>query len=534
MRKVQVYDTTLRDGCQAEKISLSVDDKLRIAQRLDEMGFDFIEGGWPNETAPRDREVFERARDLEWKHAKFAAFGSTRRAGIAPEDDTQLQYLIASGAPVITIFGKSWDLHVTEVLGTTLDENLAMIEDSVAFLKASGAQVFFDAEHFFDGYRADREFALETLRAAERGGAECLVLCDTNGGSMPLFVREVLAEVVETFETPIGIHCHNDAGMAVANTQIAVEMGASHVQGTINGYGERTGNANLCTVIPNLELKSGLRVLPEGQLRELTELSRWVDEVALVPHNERAPYVGSAAFAHKGGMHVNAVLKTPTSFEHVEPEAVGNERRILVSDYSGGSTILHKLQHIYPDIDRKDERLREVLNEVKRREHQGYQYEAAEASFELLARRIFGDAEELFELQGFRVILGKHREGEMPFAEATVQLKLPGSDSAVHTAAMGDGPVNALDRALRKALQDEYPEIGRMHLVDYKVRVLDATEGTSGAVRVLIQTRNNGQTWGTVGVHENIIEASWQALTDSIIYGLTVAGQRDEGSDAGE
>ncbi|MGC9320276.1 MAG: citramalate synthase [Armatimonadota bacterium] len=532
MRKVMIYDTTLRDGCQAEGISLSVDDKLRIARRLDEMGFDYIEGGWPNETNPRDREVFERARDERWQHAKFAAFGSTRRPGIAPEDDSNLQFLVASGSPVITIFGKSWDLHVTDVLRTTLEENLAMIEDSVAFLKESGAEVIFDAEHFFDGYRADPDFALETLRAAERGGAECLVLCDTNGGSMPSFVSEVMGAVIEATDTPLGVHCHNDAGMAAANTQIAVEMGASHVQGTINGYGERTGNANLCTVIPNLELKAGLRALPEGMLQRLTELSRWVDEVALVQHDERMPYVGSAAFAHKGGMHVNAVLKTPTSFEHVVPESVGNERRVLVSDYSGGSTILHKLQPLYPELDRKDPSLRRVLNELKEREHRGYQYEAAEASFELLARRIFGDAPSLFELQGFRVIMGKHSEDEEPFAEATVQLDLPDAEPPVHTASMGDGPVHALDQALRKALREHYPEIAKMRLVDYKVRVLDATEGTSGAVRVVIQTTNNGETWGTVGVHENIIEASWQALTDSIVYGIIRARERESRSDA--
>ncbi|MFW6156548.1 MAG: alpha-isopropylmalate synthase regulatory domain-containing protein, partial [Armatimonadota bacterium] len=341
--------------------------------------------------------------------------------------------------------------------------------------------------------------------------------------SMPLFIHEVTKEAVDRFDVPIGIHCHNDSGMAVANTQIAVDAGASHVQGTINGYGERSGNANLCTVIPNLQLKANARALPEGRLHEVTELSRWVDEVALVRPDERAPYVGQSAFAHKGGMHVNAVLKNPTSFEHVEPEVVGNERRILVSDYSGGSTITHKLEHIYPEADRKDPRMREVLTEVKERENRGYQYEAAEASFELLARRIFGEQYELFELQGFRVIMGKHREDEEPFAEATVQLKLPQSDASVHTAAMGDGPVNALDTALRKALRDEYPEISDMRLVDYKVRVLDATEGTSGAVRVLIQTANNGHSWGTVGVHENIIEASWQALTDSIVYGIIQA-----------
>ncbi len=528
MRKVQVYDTTLRDGCQAEKISLSVDDKLRIARRLDQMGFDYIEGGWPNETNPRDREVFERARDIDWQHARFTAFGSTRRPGIDPEDDPQLRFLVESGAPTITIFGKSWDLHVTDVLGTTIEENLQMIEDSCAFLKDSGAEVFFDAEHFFDGHHADPEFAMACLEAAQRGGAEALVLCDTNGGSMPLHIRDITEEAVERFDVPIGIHCHNDSGMAVANTQIAVEVGADHVQGTINGYGERSGNANLCTVIPNLQLKTGVSAIPDENLHELTELSRWVDEVALVRHDERAPYVGASAFAHKGGMHVNAVLKTPTSFEHIEPSLVGNERRILVSDYSGGSTITHKLEHIYPDVDRKDPKMREVLSEVKEREHRGYQYEAAEASFELLARRIFGEEYELFELQGFRVIMGKHREDEEPFAEATVQLKLPGSMAPVHTAAMGDGPVNALDIALRKALRDEYPEIADMQLVDYKVRVLDATEGTSGAVRVLIQTANNGDSWGTVGVHENIIEASWQALTDSIVYGI-IHAREDEG-----
>ncbi len=534
MRKVHVYDTTLRDGCQAEGISLSVEDKLRIARRLDEMGFDYIEGGWPNETNPRDQEVFERAREEEWQHAKFAAFGSTRRPGIGPAEDAQLQYLVASGAPTITIFGKSWDLHVTDVLRTTLDENLRMIEESCAFLAESGAEVIFDAEHFFDGYRADPEFALETLRAAERGGAQCLVLCDTNGGSMPLFVRDVVQEVVEGFGTPVGIHCHNDAGMAAANTQIAVEMGASQVQGTINGYGERSGNADLCTVIANIELKSGLRALPAGQLARLRELARYVDEVALVQPNERAPYVGADSFAHKGGMHVNAVLKTPASFEHVAPESVGNERRILVSDYSGGSTIMHKLEHIYPGIDRKDPRLQEVLAQVKERENEGYQYEAAEASFELLARRVFGEDPTLFELHGFRVIMGKHSEDEEPFAEATVQLelRLPDGTEEMHTASMGDGPVNALDLALRKAIEPHYPELGDIHLVDYKVRVLDAGEGTRGAVRVVIQTADNSRTWGTVGVHQNIIEASWQALTDSIVYGIITAREREEGGDA--
>ncbi|HUS80255.1 MAG TPA: citramalate synthase [Armatimonadota bacterium] len=518
MAKVLVYDTTLRDGNQAEGIAFSVEDKLLVAHRLDEMGFDYIECGWPNETNPRDREVFQRARNEQWQHAKIAAFGSTRRPGIAAEDDSQLRDLVDAGAPVITIFGKSWDLHVTEVLRTSLAENLAMIEDSVAFLKSTGAEVIFDAEHFFDGYRANPEYALETLRAAERGGAECLVLCDTNGGSMPGFLQEAIAAVRQTCATPLGIHCHNDSGMAVANTQLAVEAGAVQVQGTINGYGERCGNANLCTIIPNLELKAGLQCLPEGKLHDLLSLARYVDEVALMVPDTRAPYVGASAFAHKGGMHVNAVLKVPSSFEHVDPEVVGNERRILVSDYSGGSTIMHKLEHLYPDLDRKDPRIREVLAALKDREKQGYHYEAAEASFELLARRVMGEDPRFFELHGFRVIMGKHAEDEDPFAEATVQVEIDGDRR--HTAAMGDGPVNALDQALREALQDHYPEIAKMRLVDYKVRVLNATEGTSAAVQTLIQTRNNGRTWGTVGVHVNIIEASWQALTDSIVYGI--------------
>ncbi|MCD6359467.1 MAG: citramalate synthase [Armatimonadetes bacterium] len=525
MRKIMLYDTTLRDGNQAEGIAFSVEDKLRVAHRLDDMGFDYVECGWPNETNPRDREVFERARDDEWTHAKIVAFGSTRRPGVAAEDDSQLGDLVASGAPVITIFGKSWDLHVTEILGTTLEENLAMIVDSVAFLKSSGAEVFFDAEHYFDGYRADPEFALETLRAAERGGATCLILCDTNGGSVPSFITEAVEVAREAVNVPLGIHCHNDGGMAVANSYVAVEAGVEQVQGTINGYGERCGNANLMTLIPDLELKGGYRVLPEGQLRELTNLSRWVDQVALVSPDTRAPYVGASAFAHKGGMHVNAVLKNPTSFEHTPPESVGNERRVLVSDYSGGSTILHKLHKIYPELHRKDPRIREVLRVLKEREKQGYYYEAAEASFELLARRVFGEHPHFFELHGFRVIMGKHSENEEPFAEATVQVEIDGD--LRHTAAMGDGPVNALDKALRAALRDHYPEIRDMRLVDYKVRVLNATEGTEAAVQTLIQTSNNGHTWGTVGVHKNIIEASWQALTDSIVYGILNARSED-------
>ncbi len=518
MKDIQVYDTTLRDGCQAEHINFSVPDKLAVAHALDAIGVDFIEGGWPNETNPRDREFFEQARDQEWTHAKLAAFGSTRRARTSVEDDVQLQQLIASGAPVVTIFGKSWDLHVREILRVSLDDNLAMIEESLAFLKAQGRTVFFDAEHFFDGYKADAAYAIETLRAAERGGAECLVLCDTNGGSLPLEVREITERVAAEFSLPLGIHSHNDAGMADANALMAVESGAVHVQGTVNGYGERSGNANLCTVLPNLELKMGKRCLPPGKLADLTYLSLFVTELANLPPNGRLPYVGRSAFAHKGGMHVNAVMKFPASFEHVPPETVGNERRILVSDQAGRSTIVHKLQTLYPDLDRDDPLVRRVLEVVKEREKRGYEYEAAEASLALLVRRMQGELPELFRLHGFRVMVEKHHEEDVPYSEATIKIRVNGDE--FHMAAEGNGPVNALDKALRKALLPKYPELERLQLVDYKVRVLEATGGTATSVRVLIQTSDGEETWGTCGVDENIIQASWEALVDSVIYGL--------------
>ncbi len=391
MPDVLIYDTTLRDGCQAEGIAFSVEDKLLVARRLDDFGVAYIEGGWPNPTSPKDREFFQRAADLEWSTAKLAAFGSTRRPGIAPEDDPQLQDLVASRAPVITIFGKSWDLHVTEILRTTRDENLRMIEDSVAWLKTQVAEVIFDAEHFFDGYRADAEYALECLRAAAHGGADCLVLCDTNGGMLPHQIHEIVTRSRAELATPLGIHCHNDAGTAVGNTLTAVIAGCTQVQGTMNGYGERTGNANLCTIIPNLELKLGVQCLLPGKLSELTSVSHYVSEIANVMPDHRAPYVGHSSFAHKGGMHVNAVMKDPSSFEHVPPETVGNERRILVSDYSGSSTIQGKLRQLWPNLDRNDPIVAEVLNRVKELENEGYQFEAAEGSLQLLARRLRGE-----------------------------------------------------------------------------------------------------------------------------------------------
>lgn len=518
MKTVKVYDTTLRDGCQAEQVALSVEDKLRVARRLDDLGVAYIEGGFPNASSPRDQEFFQRAQEVEWINAKLAAFGSTRRGGIKAEDDSNLQYLVASGAPVVTIFGKSWDLHVTEVLRVNRDENLAMIEDSVAFVKGQGREVIFDAEHFFDGYEADPGYALETLRAADRGGADWLVLCDTNGGALPLRIQQLVQAVMADLDVPLGIHTHDDNGMAVANTIIAVQCGVQQVQGTINGYGERVGNANLCGIIPNLELKLGRHCLPEGNLQKLTALSHYVNEIANLPHNTRQPYVGASAFAHKGGMHVDAVLKTPQSFEHVAPETVGNERRILVSDYAGRSTVLNKLQRLWPDLKRDDPLVLELLNEVKQREYDGYAYEAAEASLELLAQRLQQTMPELFKLHSFRVIVEKREENVEPYAEATIKLEVNGS--TLHTAAEGTGPVHALDQALRKALTEKYPALAKLHLTDFKVRVLDTTRGTATTVRVLIETTDGEETWGTVGAHENIIEASWQALVDSVVYGL--------------
>jgi len=515
---VQIYDTTLRDGCQGERVAFSVADKLRVAHHIDELGVAYIEGGWPNETSPRDKEFFQRAKDEQWLHARIAAFGSTRRGGIKPEDDSNLQELVASGAPVITIYGKAWNMRATEVLRVSLDENLAMIEDSVAFLKHHAPEVIFDPEHFFDGYKADADYALETLRAGVRGGADVLCLCDTNGGCLPWEIEQIVGVVADEFDCALGIHCHNDGGCATASSLVAVRAGCVQVQGTMNGYGERAGNANLCEVAPNLELKMGVSCLPEGHLPRLRHTAKYISELANLPHNHRQPYVGDSAFAHKGGMHVNAVLKRPDSFEHVQPETVGNERRILVSDVAGSSTVANKLQKLWPDLDRKDPLVAEVLRVVKDLENEGYEFEAAEASFELLAQRLREALPDLFTLCGYRVLSGKHAEGSEPFAEATVELDVDGEH--FHTAAKGTGPVHALDLALRKALQEKYPKLRDLALTDYKVRVLEGTHGTATGVRVIIETSDGEKSWGTVGVHENIIEASWKALVDSIVYGL--------------
>ncbi len=517
MPRVVIYDTTLRDGAQHEGISLSLEDKFKIARKLDELGIHYIEGGWPGAN-PKDSEFFRRARsELRLRHAKLAAFGSTRRAGVAAENDPILNEVVLAGTPVVAVVGKSWVLHVTEVLRTTREENLRMIRDSVAYLKRHGLEVVYDAEHFFDGFRADPEYALATLRAAAEGGADWLVLCDTNGGSLPSDVRAIVARVVQEFRTPIGIHTHNDAELAVANTLVAVEAGATHVQGTINGYGERVGNANLCSVIPNLKLKLKIDCISDEQLAKLTEVSRFVAEVANVAHPSHLPYVGASAFAHKAGLHVNAVLKTAASFEHIPPALVGNRQRILVSELSGRSNILAKARQLGIDLSDNEAEARRLTEEIKRLEHQGFQFDAAEASFELLLRRSQPAYRAPFELLHFLVVVQRASDGVL-MAEATVKVRV--GDQVMHTAAEGNGPVHALDSALRKALRGFYPEVGRVQLTDYKVRVLDGETGTAARVRVLIESTDGERTWTTVGSSTNIIEASWLALADSLEYFL--------------
>jgi 2-isopropylmalate synthase len=515
-RRITLYDTTLRDGTQGAGITLSADDKLRIAEKLDEFGIDYIEGGWPGSN-PKDMEFFERARARTWRHARLAAFGSTRRAGVSAEQDENLNLIVAAGTPAAAVFGKSWDLHVREALRTTLEENLAMIEDSVRYLRSRGIEVIYDAEHFFDGWKANPEYALATLRAARRGGADVLVLCDTNGGSLPGDIRAGVEAALQGVGGPLGIHTHNDGELGVANTLVAVEAGVTHVQGTINGLGERCGNANLVSVIPNLQLKMGYRCVPEGALTRLGDLARFVWELANMAPNEYQPFVGRNAFAHKGGVHVSAVMAHPPTYEHIPPELVGNQRRVVVSDLSGRANVLYKAQEMGVDLTRDRPEVREILARLKQLEHQGYQFEGAEASFELLMRRTLGQHRPAFALKGFRVMVEK-RHDETCAAEASIRVEVDGQEE--HTAAEGNGPVHALDRALRKALERFYPAIRRVRLVDYKVRVLNADAATAARVRVLIQSTDGTRTWGTVGVSENVVEASWQALVDSLEYVL--------------
>jgi 2-isopropylmalate synthase len=529
MKTVYLYDTTLRDGTQSQEISLSVLDKVSVAEKLDEFGIHYIEGGYPGSN-PKDKEFFDLARKIRWKNSVLCAFGMTRRVGKKVDEDANMKALVAAGTPVITVVGKSWDFHVFEALRTTLEENLHAVRETVAFLKKHADKVFFDAEHFFDGYKNNPKYTMKVLAAAADAGADFLVLCDTNGGTMPSEVAQIVKDVRKATGTAIGIHTHNDGEMAVANSVAAVENGATQVQGTINGYGERCGNANLCSVIPALELKMGRAALPKGQLRKLYNLSRYVAEVANVGHWLRQPYVGDAAFAHKGGMHVSAIRRHPKTYEHIEPEVVGNHRRVLISDLSGRSNILSKIQEQGLRFKSEDPNTEKILEEIKELEHKGYQFEGADGSFELLARRAVGEHEPFFELKGFRVIDEKRSESEEPIAEATIMIAVDGR--VEHTAALGNGPVNAMDNALRKALEKFYPEVSEVKLLDYKVRVIQQS-GTGSSVRVLIQSGDKEANWGTVGVSHNIIEASWQALVDSIRYKLWRT-RRGESRESGE
>jgi 2-isopropylmalate synthase len=507
-----LYDTTLRDGTQGEGFQLSVLDKLRIAERLDAFGIDFIEGGWPGSN-PKDVEFFREAKSLKLKHAKLAAFGSTRRANTPVGDDPQVALLLEAETPVVTIFGKSWELHVTEVLRTTVEENRAMIRDTVAHLVKHGREVMYDAEHFFDGYKDSPEHALSTLEAAAEGGAACLVLCDTNGGTLPDEIVQICAAVRERLpDVPFGIHTHNDCELAVANAVAAVKAGATQVQGTINGYGERTGNCNLTSVIPILQLKLGMPVV--SRLEKLRDLSYFVDDVSNNPHFARAAFVGRTAFAHKGGMHVNAVQKLARSYEHIEPASVGNEQNILVSELSGQSNILIKAVELGLPLEKGSAEASAVLKRVKELENEGYSFEAAGGSLELLIRRELGNHARPFDLTEYHTSFRQYRDGHPPVCEATVKLMVGGTPEL--TVAEGRGVVNALDLALRKALLPFFPEISEVSLVDYKVRIIDSHDATAAKTRVLIVSTDGENNWGTVGVSENIIEASWLALVDGI------------------
>ena len=514
---IQIYDTTLRDGTQSEGFNLSANDKVRIAQRLDKLGVAFIEGGWPGSN-PKDVEFFERASDMQWKNSLIAAFGSTCRVKGGPEDDANIKALLDSRTPVCTLFGKTWTLHVREVLQTTNEDNLRIIEQSVAYLKANGKRVIYDAEHFFDGYKADSSYALETLHAAVRGGAETVVLCDTNGGTFPWEIKQILGELKTGLDHPFGIHTHNDSECAVVNSLVGVREGAIQVQGTINGVGERCGNANLVSIMADLELKMGYSCLPEGNIRYLYDLSHFVSEVANVTPDEHLPFVGKSAFAHKGGVHVAAMRRSAQSYQHVEPELVGNKMRVVVSDLSGRGNLLSKAEENGVEVE--GEEIVPVLKEIKELESRGFSFEAAEASVTMMLKRQEFGYKPPFELIDFFVNV-EHRDKRGIFAEATVKVRVQGE--VLHTAAEGNGPVNALDIALRKALKDYYPQISNFHLSDYKVRILDSDHGTEAITRVLIDTRNSTSRWSTVGASTNIIEASWRALADSVEYGLMVA-----------
>ena len=517
MKDVLLYDTTLRDGCQAEDVSFTLEDKLRIAEKLDEMGIDYIEGGYPGSN-PRDADFFQRVKKRKLKNAKVAAFGTTRKFGAKPSQDINLKVLLGAETPVVTLVGKTWDLHVRDDLRISQKANLELIADSIAFMKKRVDEVMFDAEHFFDGFRANPEYALECLKAAQDGGADWIVLCETNGGRLPGEVRDALNHVNQVIKTPLGIHCHNDGELAVANTLAGVEMGATQVQGTINGFGERCGNVNLISVIANLQLKMGKKCVAPAQLKKLRDVSQLFYELANIQPNKRQAYVGDSAFAHKGGLHVSGVLKNRETYEHIDPELVGNRQRVLVSDLSGRSNVVYKGKEYGIDMNDQNEAVRDILKRTKELEGQGYEFQAAEASFELLIQEALGKKRKNFNLIGFRVIDEKRNEGEGAISEATIMVQVDGEME--HAAAMGNGPVNALDQALRRALTKFYPSLKQVELLDYKVRVLSSGEGTAAMVRVLIESGDGKDKWGTVGVSHNVIEASWLALADSIDYKL--------------
>jgi 2-isopropylmalate synthase len=517
MKKIEIYDTTLRDGAQTEGISFSVEDKLRITEKLDELGVHYVEGGWPGSN-PKDLEYFKKTKKLKLKTAKVVAFGSTHRPKHNVKDDAVFKSLLDAKVGIITIFGKTWDFHVKEALKISLQENLDIIYNSIVHLKKNVETVFFDAEHFFDGYKDNPQYALKCLLAAQDGGADCLIPCDTNGGTLPGDVRTAFHEITKKVRTRLGMHAHNDSECAVANSVIAVESGASQVQGTINGLGERCGNANLCSVIPDLQVKLGMKCISADQLRRLRDVARFVNEIANIRHFKRQPFVGDSAFAHKAGIHVSAIQKRPETYEHVRPELVGNSQRVLISDLAGKSNILRKAEEFGIHLDANSPQIQDIVTTLKNLENEGFQFEAAEASFELLMKKSLGLHKRFFDLIGFRIIVDKRREGEEAMSEATIMVKVGGR--VEHTAATGEGPVNAIDHALRKALDKFYPALKDVKLHDYKVRVLTAGKGTSAKVRVLVESGDEEERWGTVGVSENIIEASYQALVDSIEYKL--------------
>ena len=524
MKKIEIYDTTLRDGAQGEGISFSGVGKIRVARILDELGVDYIEGGYAASN-PKDMEFFHEIRRDPLKHAKLAAFGSTRRANINVAEDAGCRALIEAGTPVVTIFGKSWAFHVHEVLRTTEDENRKMIADTVRFLKENGREVIYDAEHFFDGYKDSPAHALATLRAAQEAGADRLVLCDTNGGTPYFEVGDITREVIKQFGGNIGIHTHNDSELGVANSLEAIRVGAMHVQGTINGFGERCGNANLCSIIPNLALKMGYQVLSSpDKLAQLKSVADFVYEMANVRPNDKAAFVGHSAFAHKAGMHVDGVNKNPHSFEHIPPEQVGNQRRVLISELSGTSNVFLKAVEMGLNLDKKSPEVKDILKQLEEMEKKGYEFEAAEASFKLLIQKVLKAHKPFFALDAFRVIVEKRHKDEPCISEATVKLNVNGH--ILHTVGEGDGPVDALNNAIRKALIAQYPRISDVQLTDYRVRILDPETATAAKTRVLIESSDGEQTWGTVGVSTNLIEASWEALVDSVEYKLFLDEQK--------